>query len=135
MATKVPTLSTLGWVDTIEEKGDYALSYFITSEYSQSVLYYGQISSLQWLVKQYSKDEITLENEIRVVLEGLMRRYFGDQTEVEVTVRETNPEENPGHLTILFSCIVREGTRSVSLGRRVEFINGKLVKIAKINNG
>lgn len=134
MGTSVPTLSSLGWIDTIEEKGDYALSYFITSEYSQSVFYHGEISSLQYLVKRYGDDELTLEDEVGTILEGMMRRYFGDDIDVTVRVLEADPEI-PGKLTIQFSCIVREQGRSYSLGRRVEFLNGKLTKIAKINNG
>jgi len=134
MGTMVPTLSSIGWIDTIEEKGDHVLSYFITSEYSQSVLYHGKISSLQWLVQRHGKNEVDLEREVNETLEGLMTRYFGDDTEVSVTVSERDPEQ-PGKLTIHFQCIVREGSHSASLGRRVEFLNGKLANIATINNG
>lgn len=134
MGTMVPTLSSIGWIDTIEEKGDHVLSYFITSEYSQSVLYHGKISSLQWLVQRYGKNEVDLEREVTEILDELLTRYFGDDTEISVTVSERNPEQ-PGKLTIQLQCIVREGSHSVSLGRRVEFLNGKLANIAAINNG
>lgn len=134
MVTMVPTLSSIGWVDTIEEKGDHVLSYFITSEYSQSVLYHGKIASLQWLVQRYGKSEVDLEREITDTLDDLMSRYFGDATEVDVTVAERDADQ-PGKLTIRFQCIIREGSHSVSLGRRVEFLNGKLANIVKINNG
>lgn len=134
MATKIPTLSSLGWVDTIEEKGDAALSYFITSEYSQSVLYHGRISSLQYLVKEYGNDPVTLQSQVSDVLQGLMRRYFGDAADTQVTVLEADPNK-PGQLTIRFRCMIREDGREHSLGRRVEFLDGRLMKIIKENNG
>lgn len=134
MGTTIPTLSSIGWVSTIEDKGDHVLSYFITSEYSQSVLYYGEIASLQWLVQRYGHDEGDLEQYTTETLEALMRRYFGDSTNVTVRVKERDPEK-PNQLTIQFYCIIRDNGREVSLGRRVEYIDGKLVKIVEINNG
>lgn len=134
MPTAIPTMSSIGWVSTIEEKGDRAVSYFLTSEYSQSVLYYGNISSLQWLVKTYGHDPIILEREVSEALDGLMARYFENRSVTEVRVLEDS-SDTPGKLTIQFSCIVREGNREYSIGRRVQFLNATIIDIAKINNG
>ena len=134
MGKHVPTLSSIGWIDTIEQKGDYALSYFITSEYSQSVLYQGQIASLQYLVKEHASNPIMLEEEVRYTLERLMRRYFDDSVEVTVVVDDP-PVDKPNELTIRFACIVREKDREYSLGRRVFLTNAHIMEIAKLNNG
>lgn len=134
MTTAFPTLSSFGWVSTIEEKGDMVLSYFITSEHSQSVLYRGNIASLQYLIKEYGHDEVILHSEVSRVLEDYLRRYFGNDISVNIRVFEQDPDK-PGQLTIQLNCIIRENGFSYSLGRRVEFLNGKLVKIAEINNG
>jgi hypothetical protein len=133
MSTKIPTLSTIGWVDTIEKKGDRALSYFFTSEYSQSTLYPGKIASLQYLVKENGSNVTNLQTQVRDVLDNLLRRYF-EQVDVTVRVSNLNPEE-PGKLIIRFRCIIRENGVEYSLGRQVELLNGTLDKIRKINNG
>lgn len=134
MATYIPTLTSMGWINTIEEKGDAVLSYFITSEYSQSVLYHGSIASLQYLVKTYGADTQALQSNVQSTLDGLIRRHFGDDSVVNVNVVEPDPEK-PGQLTITFRCVVRENGLEYSLGRRVEYLNSTLVRIAKINNG
>ncbi len=134
MGTSIPTLSSKGWVKTIEEKGDFVLSYFITTEQSQSVLYQGKLISLQYLVQRYGNDEVTLQAEVGKALEQLMRGYFGESVDAVVDVAEADPNK-PGQLTITFRCIVREDGREHSLGRRVQFLNSKLVDIIKINNG
>lgn len=134
MGKNVPTLSSLGWVNTVEEKGDFALSYFITSEYSQSVLYSGRIESLQYLVKRFGSDPLKLEEEIANSLEGLMTRYFDESATSRVEVSDPDPEK-PQELTIRFWCIVRENDREYSLGRSVMLTDSRIMKIAKLNNG
>jgi hypothetical protein len=134
MGKHVPTLSSLGWVSTVEQKGDFALSYFITSEYSQSVLYQGNIESLQYLVKMYASDPLKLEEEISNSLEGLMTRYFGESATARVDVQDPDPDR-PQELTIRFWCIVRENEREYSLGRSVLLTDSRIAKIAKLNNG
>lgn len=135
MTVSFPTLDSIGWVSTPEETGDRALSYFITSEYSQSVLYHGNIVSLQYLVKKHGHDELTLQSEIATTLDGYLKRYFGENVSVDVRVLEADPQK-PGQLTIHLSCIIRgENGLEYSLGRRVIYLNGKLVKIAELNNG
>lgn len=133
--TAIPTLSSMGWVNTIEEKGDFVLSWFITAQYSQTGLYHGSIASLAYLVKRYANEPISLQSQTQNALEGLMRRTFGDNTNVVVTVVEEDSELKPGQLTIQFRCAIRDRGLSYSLGRRVEYLNGKLVNIVKINNG
>lgn len=134
MTITVPTLSSQGWVSTIEEKGDRALSYFITSDYSQSVLYQGNVITLQYLIQQHGTSPTTLEREIQRALEETMQGYFGEAASVIVQVEEPDPEK-PGQLTIHFNCIVREDGREYSLGRRVRFMNSRLLELIKINNG
>lgn len=135
MTTAIPTLSSIGWVTTIEEKGDYLLSWFLTSEYSQSVLYHGRVASLQYLIKAHANDPSNLEADIESTLRQVFTAAFGDDTKVSVSVVEHDPEQEPGKLTIQLNCMIREDGLDYSLGRRVESLNGKLTKISNINNG
>lgn len=130
MAGTFPTYD--GWISSIEKQGDKVLAYFLTSEYSQSVLYQGNIASLQYLVRRFGDDQVELQRQVQEVLQDLMERYFGS-VDVGITVKaDTNDESR---LIIQFSCIIRDAVPEVSLGRRVEMIDGTLAKIVTINNG
>lgn len=137
MPKSIPTLTPKGWVNTIEEKADAALSYFLTSEYSQSVLYEGEISSLPYLIKEYNKDIQELESQTQEALARLMRRYFGeDAADTRVSVVETEEaDDNPGAVRIRFNCTVQEDGQEYTIARRVEFVDGALKEIQEINNG
>lgn len=134
MVTAIPTLSTKGWVSSIEEKGDHVLSWFITSEHSQTELYPNQVSSLAYLIRAYGHDSVLLQSEATDTLERLLMRNFNNNAVVRVSVEETDPDK-PGHMTIRLNCTVREGGREHSLGRRISFVDGVLQEVVKINNG
>lgn len=134
MPSLIPTLSSAGWIGTIAEKGDYALSCFITSEYSQSVIFAGSIASLQYLVKTHAGDELMLETAAQETLDGLMRRYLGDNVDVRVRVRDPDPEQ-PSMLVIGFSCLIRDNGKEYQLSKEVQLLNGKLLKVIELNNG
>lgn len=133
MSTFIPTLSVIGWVKSVEEKADYILSCFITSNFSQSVLYAGNITSLQYLVKKYSGDRLGLETDLKTILENKMNKVFDSNASVDVTVEED--EDNINSLSIRFRCIIVEDGKQYAIGKLVQFINSKIVAIAKINNG
>lgn len=133
MGTFVPTMSSKGWVNTVAEKADEALSNFISSNYSQSVLFYGKIHSLPYLIARY-KDANALQSETTTMLTSRMRAYFGERVGVTVTVTVPDPER-PAELTIRMSCIVREGNREYSIGREVRTIESRIDAIRKIING
>lgn len=134
MPTAIPTLSTKGWVSSIEEKGDRVIAWFITSEYSQSELYYGQIASLAHLIKEYGHDRTLLQSEVTESLERLLMRNFNNNAVVRVTVEDTDPQK-PGQMTIRLNCTVREDGQSHSLGRRIRFVDGVLAEVINLNNG
>ena len=51
MAKKVlPTLTVDGFVNSVPQTCDYLLAYFFLSQYSQSNLYYGKVSSLAYII-------------------------------------------------------------------------------------
>jgi hypothetical protein len=126
-------MSTIGWVESVEETADYLLSCFITSNYSQSVLFSGRITSLQYLVKEYAADPLGLESTLRTLLDEKMSGVFGNASNVIVNVEE-NPD-NKRELAIRFRCVITVDHKEYSLGKLVQFIDSKLISISKINNG
>ncbi len=134
MSKHIPTMSVLGWVSAPEEVGSYALSCFFTSNRSQSVLTQTSIASLSDLVKRYGNDENQLQKQAQEILERHMRGYFGERVSTQVAVIEKDPNK-PGQLTIRLTCIIREDTREITLGRLVKYKDGVLFEIIRENNG
>lgn len=133
MAIYVDTMSLIGWVGSVEEKADYLLSCFLTCNRSQTVLFGGNITSLQYLLKLHGGDNLTLERELRRVLEEKFDRVFNEGSVVLVTVEDRT--ENPGFMTIRFSCTVTVDGREYSFGKLVQFMNSRLQRIANLTNG
>lgn len=131
--TKIATLGSIGWVDSVPEKGDYAISCFIATNKSQTVEYAGNITSLQYLVKVNAGKPRQLETDIRTALERQMGDYFGTQAVVDCTVEDNS--QNISQLIIRFRCTLTIDGASYVLGRVVQFADSRIVGIAKLNNG
>lgn len=131
--TKIATLGSIGWVDSVPEKGDYAISCFIATNKSQTVEYAGNITSLQYLVKVNAGKPRQLEVDIRAALERQMSDYFGTDAVVDCTVEENS--QNISQLIIRFRCTLTIDGSTYVLGRVVQFLDARIVGIAKLNNG
>lgn len=131
--TFIPTMSSIGWVNTLAEVADYEISCFITAEFSQTVLHYGKIPSLQYLLRQHANRPLELEAALRTVLENIMNVAFPGQAETLVTVEAA--ETNPSNLTIRLQATITKNGGQHLVGRVVQYENSKIVKIAKIVNG
>lgn len=135
MSKFIPTMSTMGWVDTIEEKADFTLSWFLVSDYSQSVVYHGSIKSLPWYIQRYSNNPYELRSQMITGLNELFSATFDEGVTVDVEIVDIDPINKPGKLTVRLSVIIRSGGRDYMLGRLVEILNSRVVNIAKLNNG
>ncbi len=98
----VPTLSGRGWLRTSAEKADQILSWFYVSDYSQSELFLGNITSFAYLVQRYGSDKNMLVTHTNDTLEAYFRRYMPN-TFVSVTAKYLNEElqDGPYALNIL----------------------------------
>ncbi len=86
MSQPVPTLDSSGWVSGLGQKADRLLSYWITSQYSQTVLFRGKIRPLQWILQYYgTQDRVGLQDGVQAALNTLFAEYF-DQVIVNVSV-------------------------------------------------
>ncbi len=128
-----PALDEGGWVTSDSKVGDYIFSHFFVSDYSQSQIYHGQISSLPWILQTYQNDIrqaiATVESTLRVYFE----RYFSN---VVVEASQIDSTENPGQviMSIYVSYTDRDG-KTVVLGKSLNVMDSKILKIKTINNG
>lgn len=129
----VPTLTSKGWVADAESKADALLSYYFTSQYSQSNLFAGNISSLQYMIQQWGNNPSALQNKLSQALQTYLGRYF-DNAAVDVTVLDPTSQQD-ARLTVRVDAMVTQNGENYSLGRLVSFLNSTIVSIMNINNG
>jgi len=86
MAVCLPTLTISGFVFDKNIIMKKLFEYFITSDYSQSTLYYGKITSLKYCISENRGDTTAIAGSIRFNLQVMYSRYF-ENVEVMVTPR------------------------------------------------
>lgn len=126
----IPTLSTLGWVNTLEHKVDQIFSYFVTSQYSQSMLYQGKVSSLAYLVTEYAHDPDLLKREVGDAIGRLFGRYFERvQYNVEIDDHEL---EATSKYSIRIKCYITESGQEYDIAREVKILKSRIVRVESL---
>lgn len=133
MVGKVPSLSVSGWIDEIGERADKLMAYYLTSDYSQSELYAGNVVSLQYHIEQHGSDEGALRTQVESDLRRYLERYFESADITVTTDRPIEGDENRIHLRL--ECFVVSGGQRYSLGKLITAVNSKVIDIIDINNG
>lgn len=134
MIRAVPTLGLTGWSNDYAAVADYMLACYITTNPSDSVLHFQQNTSMQYTLKEFAGDMHGLEERMHNDLLQKFQAVFGDGSEVTVDVTAEDPNK-PDQFTIRFTGTVYDGLTAFVVGRLVQYENGKVVSIAKLNNG
>lgn len=132
MQIPVPSLSTKGWLVELTERADTLMAYYLTSEFSQSYLYRGSITSLTYHIQQYGQTPDLLETHVQRDLSRYFRRYF-DDVQMEVTTQIPD-HEDPNRLNLTINAIIIEQDQRYSLGREIRTLNDRVVNIINLNN-
>ncbi len=128
----VPSLSGKGWIRDAKPKADKLMAYYLTSNFSQTNLFRGEVVSLPKQVQEFNSDPTALRDLIQDDLRRMLGRYF-DQVTVEVTTDRPN-KEDPARLNITLSVFVTQEGQTYSLGRLIETADGQVSQIMAINN-
>lgn len=129
----IPTLSVTGWTNVIAEKADYMISCFIAANRSSTVLHRDQNTTLQYLLKEFANKMRDLEGVLQDLLLQKMRDTFDDTADARVII--TEDPSDPAKVAIQFTGTVHEAGQTFTVGQVVQFMNSRIVNIAKINNG
>lgn len=132
----VPSLSTSGWVTSLHQKADLLLAHLFAADKSQTFIYKGQVTSMQWLVQQYSNDPNKMANEMQDALGIYFLRYYPDPNPiVEVSVMNIDPTTtNAVNLNIWIQVI--ENGQTYSIAQLLNIVDSKFTLITNaINNG
>lgn len=128
----VPTLSSIGWKNEIRDKIDTLMSYFFYSDYSQSNVYLGNITSLPKIIEEHGNNELNIKTEMEYKLQTYLGRYFDA---VEIDVKVNIPEDSvDNRMEIVCSALVAEKGVKYDISRLLRLKDGKLNEIIDRNN-
>jgi len=131
MAQPVLSMSTKGILYNPHAKADKLMSYYFTSNKSQSNLFQ-EIISLPYQIQVNSGKEKDTVTNVEIELRQYLANYF-DQ--VDCTVRSDIPNpEDPGRYNLTVSVLIMQDGISYSLARLLEVQHGTIYKIINYNN-
>lgn len=123
-----------GWVGGSLEKIDSILNCWLLSDYSQSEVFHGHITSLTKMIAKHGHDPETFVSTSTTALEQFLNRYY-DNVLVDITYKylEENAQGGPYGVTFQFTA-VSNGQR-INLVAGIEIADSKLSRTMQISNG
>lgn len=129
----LPTLSRKGWLDGVAERADRQLAYYLASNASQTMLYRGNVRSLQATVQAYNNDATRLKSAVESDLTALYLAVF-DAVSVNVTVTDTATDGSYRY-NIAMDVVLTEAGQNYQLGNVIQTINGVVQPLLSSING
>lgn len=129
-----PTLSENGWVENGKIKADYLMAHFLESDFSQTQLYNGHVSSLAYLVQKNMNNIANLVSDVNQTLNSYFERYF---TDVYVETKEVEDPSGNNNITgiSIFISFKDENGSTQNISETISDINSKFSAAIASNNG
>lgn len=129
----VPSLTAGGWVTEPGMKLDLAFADFLASNYSQSEVFEGKISSLPYIIQHTSGNVDALRREAADSLQRHLHKLF-EKVSVSADVRDVETG-NGAHTTLIYKITVVDDNKAVIFNRQIEDIRSNSLKLIILNNG
>ena len=132
LPTYLPSLSESGWITSSLQKADFIFSHFFESNFSQTEIYKGHVSSFAYLLATYHNDNDRLVNEMQSVLTNYFGRYFNS---VDCEVKWTTNAINSSivELTLYLTFVDAEG-KEYNLSKIISTSGNKIISVLNSNN-
>ena len=132
MTSVIPALSEEGWVGETNKILDLCLSYYITTDAQQTILYRDSIRSLPktYHENNFSPDE--LRAQVQNDLEFILGQYF-QQVDVRVRVKENPENDQEAFILLSASVMTEEGVRH-ELSKITQIVNSVSKQVLGYNN-
>jgi hypothetical protein len=127
-----PSLTTEAWLSSPIAVADKLMSDFFNSNYSQSNLYLGNVSSFAYVIQSTKGNPDACAELMSNVLKRYFLRYYKDVNIQVTTDKETNVTSKSS-LTI-YMTFKDTDDKEYSLGELIEMEGLKVNKIIKLNN-
>lgn len=127
----IGTLSSDGWVSAPMKKFDYAIAHFFASEYSQTHIFKGNISSLPYIVQESQGNMQDFCSSLEKTLTSYLNSMFQNVV-VEATEVPTDTQFK-GEVRMYVQVTDYDGTE-LNLGKILRTENGLIREIVDIVN-
>jgi hypothetical protein len=129
MSAVIPILGSEGWVTDPQHKLTCMLAHALVSDYSQTTIYAGKVTSLAYIIATHQTDQ----TEMADVMESTLREYYSRVFLVsDISVMYSDVIDQKYKLYISVSVIANGETYSLSVACDVD--NGTLSHVLKIVN-
>lgn len=120
----IPALSIDGWVGSPVKAADYLFSHIFLSDFSQTYLYHGNVSSVAYIMHKNQSSITNLARELTNLLKNYFERYF-DTVNCEVV--DSSGDGFTGSVTVTLE-FMDEGV-IYTLNKVIEYTDSKVKKI------
>lgn len=127
MRSAIPSLTLDGWIENKNLQMTKLWEYFLASEYSQSNIFFGDISSLKYILAT-SDPKYNLITNLESTLTKLYQRYF-DKAIADVGI-DANSELNKYKVYITVTC--NDSGKDYRLAKELTYSNGKIEKFEEL---
>ncbi len=132
MSIALPSLSEDSWIFEPTKIGDNLFAHFFLSDYRQTYIFSGEISSFSQIYYLAINDPSGMRGLLQTALEKLFSKYF-EEVLVVVTIKESSDLSNSIALLLAMTFKDKQGVQ-YDLYRIVAAENGLSKKIIKYNN-
>ena len=129
----VPSMSTQGLVYDSSNKIDKLLAHAFVSDFNQTYLYPGKITSLAAYIAQGGSRSSEVINKIQDGLTRYLSKYYTN-ADVVVSPVTTDVNVNSDQITLGITLTLIENQAQINAYRMVVLANGSLVNVININN-
>lgn len=126
MSKVVPELGSGEWIRDPETKLTMLFGHALVSDYSQSNIYHGQVTSIPFIIAENQDNISAMTSEMEAALNVYYRRYFS-----EVNVVVTANESDTGQYGLVISVSVVDNNKTYNLSVAGALQGNRLVDIVK----
>lgn len=125
-------ITPTGYEDDPVKIADLAFSTSLLSKKSQTAVFYGNVSSLDALMKEFINRPTQLKTEIQSMYKTLFERYF-DSCDVDIDLQQDDEVGNA--LTMIIHITYTNNNEVRQFAETVLYRNGKTRKLTEAING
>lgn len=134
MSYPYPSLTSTGWITDPLQRADLILYDFFVANYSQSIIFRGQIKSLPYYIHR-NRDMSVLRDVLQTAITTLLNSYY-DSAEISIKISPIKNAlgivDNEFTMDIQLSAIVIQDGKRYSLGKLINVENSSVSKISNI---
>lgn len=130
-----PSLSTSGWIRSMNEKVDQIFADYMVNQHNQTVLFLGNVKSLPYSVKIYYSQPHRLADQIKTDLEHILSPFF-DFVHVTVDYEkhvDENTRQELDEYDFTIAMDIRQGEFQWRQFKSLHMKDSKVEQIAGIN--